>query len=228
MPAESSATSSGAVKEALVAGPPIADTSAWFTARHGHDNTCGRYAADASISGIGDVEVPGGIHGDAPGTPERSGECTSAISGKPRATIARHGDDGANRSNFSDTVVGRLRDIEVPCGVEFDCGGYCTDAWAPGPPSPENDGTPLPATVMMVPLEETLGLALMRTDPAATYNSPDGEMATDGNEPRAMSLTGVPSSGPPPAKVWIVYWVLAEMERKPPLTRARYRVAAWQ
>ena len=87
--------------------------------RYGGDDPI-RHLADAGVTGVGDVQVAGGIHRDAVGIKQLGAGRRTAIA--EGCAASRHGRDHATR-NLADAVIIRIGDVEVAGGIHGDASG---------------------------------------------------------------------------------------------------------
>ena len=79
--------------------------------------------ADAVIVGVGEVEVAGGVEGEALGGVECGGDGGAIVAREALCAGAGDSADLAEGVDFADVVVGCLGDVEIAGGVEDDCRG---------------------------------------------------------------------------------------------------------
>ena len=121
LPAESTATPQGASNSALVAGPLSPLKPARPVSRHGGDHSV-RDLADAVVTGVGDVQVAGGIHGDAVGIIQLGAGGRAAVAADSLDPVSRHGGDHPIR-DLADAAVTGVGDVQVAGGIHGDAGG---------------------------------------------------------------------------------------------------------
>ena len=90
----------------------------------GDDAGGGVDAADAMVGGVGEVEVAGGVDGEAVRKGESGGGGGAVVSGEGwSAGTGDGGDDAGGGVDAADAVVVGVGEVEVVCGVEGEAGG---------------------------------------------------------------------------------------------------------
>src|SRR5437762_3324545 len=75
-----------------------------------------RDVADAVVTGVYDVKIAGGVHGDAGGNKQLSAGSRTVVAAETGFPISRHGGDHAGR-DLADAVVTGVSDVKVAGGV---------------------------------------------------------------------------------------------------------------
>src|ERR1700680_4564586 len=75
------------------------------------------------VVGIGDIEVPGGVHRYASRGAELGAGGRAAVTRVANQSIARHCGDDSCGGHLPNAVVAVISDIEVPAGVDGYAGG---------------------------------------------------------------------------------------------------------
>ena len=121
-PAASTATPVGSFSSAAVAWTVIAAVACGPIAGDGGDHAGGKiHLADPVVVGVGDEEVPGGVHRDTCGVVQFGGGGLAAIAAVAWGPIAGDGGDHAGGViHLADPVVAGVGDEEVPGGVHRD------------------------------------------------------------------------------------------------------------
>ena len=137
----------GASGRPVVAAEAAAARGARQTAsRHGGDHPI-RDDADAVVTTVGDVQVPGGIHGDARGTVQLGVAGRAVIAAEAWRSVSRDGSHHPIR-DLADTVIPRVGDVQVARGIHGDAprtaqlgaGGWAVVAAVAVRPIPRHGG----------------------------------------------------------------------------------------
>jgi len=89
-------------------------------AHHGDDRACRRHLADPVVAGIGDEQVPRGIHGDGNRAIQLGRGRRPTIAAITGRTIARHGADDPPRCGFANSIIADIGKEKVSQRIHGD------------------------------------------------------------------------------------------------------------
>ena len=139
-----------------MAGPPSPEKPQRAIARHRGDDPVWGDLADAVVDQVRDEQVARAVHRHAARTVQLRAGGRPAIAGKAGSAIARHRGDDPAWGDLADAVVVRSAMNRLPAPSTATPAGDSVARWWPARHRRSSLHAPLPATVVMIPLGETL------------------------------------------------------------------------